>query len=135
MQSTDPGAPTSQQQQYQQYTNNSPPEQPQQQSPQPQSHLQQQQQHQYYNNKYQSADPTNTQGKWETAKAWMIGWRGSRRLVLVIVAIALLLDNMLLTVVGNCLKQFSIYNFLQLLPLLSLTLIFNHKYLSYSSFV
>jgi hypothetical protein len=34
-------------------------------------------------------------------KRWMIGWRGSRRLVLVIVAIALLLDNMLLTVVGE----------------------------------
>lgn len=31
----------------------------------------------------------------------MIRWRGSRRLVLVIVAIALLLDNMLLTVVGE----------------------------------
>lgn len=35
------------------------------------------------------------------AKSWMIRWRGSRRLVLVIVAIALLLDNMLLTVVGK----------------------------------
>lgn len=35
-------------------------------------------------------------------KDWMIQWRGSRRLVLVIVAIALLLDNMLLTIVGKC---------------------------------
>lgn len=35
-------------------------------------------------------------------KEWMIKWRGSRQLVLVIVAIALLLDNMLLTVVGEC---------------------------------
>jgi hypothetical protein len=36
-------------------------------------------------------------------KAWMVRWRGSRQLVLVIVAIALLLDNMLLTVVGKSL--------------------------------
>lgn len=40
---------------------------------------------------------------WGNFKSWMIRWRGSRRLVLVIVAIALLLDNMLLTVVGECL--------------------------------
>lgn len=40
-------------------------------------------------------------GSWEGFKTWMIRWRGSRRLVLVIVAIALLLDNMLLTVVGK----------------------------------
>jgi hypothetical protein len=39
---------------------------------------------------------------WGNFKGWMIRWRGSRRLVLVIVAIALLLDNMLLTVVGEC---------------------------------
>ena len=45
-------------------------------------------------------DPT-PQGTWAAAKSWMIRWRGSRRLVLVIVAIALLLDNMLLTVVGE----------------------------------
>lgn len=38
---------------------------------------------------------------WGNFKSWMIRWRGSRRLVLVIVAIALLLDNMLLTVVGK----------------------------------
>lgn len=38
---------------------------------------------------------------WGDFKTWMIQWRGSRRLVLVIVAIALLLDNMLLTVVGE----------------------------------
>lgn len=42
-----------------------------------------------------------SKGSWQAAKSWMIGWRGSRRLVLVIVAIALLLDNMLLTVVGK----------------------------------
>lgn len=43
-----------------------------------------------------------TQPSWSKAKSWMVGWRGSRQLVLVIVAIALLLDNMLLTVVGKC---------------------------------
>lgn len=47
-------------------------------------------------------DP-ETKGSWQAAKSWMIRWRGSRRLVLVIVAIALLLDNMLLTVVGKSL--------------------------------
>lgn len=41
------------------------------------------------------------EGTWGSIKTWMIRWRGSRRLVLVIVAIALLLDNMLLTVVGE----------------------------------
>lgn len=41
------------------------------------------------------------EGTWGSIKTWMIRWRGSRRLVLVIVAIALLLDNMLLTVVGK----------------------------------
>lgn len=40
-------------------------------------------------------------GSWATLKNWMIGWRGSRQLVLIIVAIALLLDNMLLTTVGE----------------------------------
>uniref|UniRef100_A0A1A9VIZ2 Uncharacterized protein n=1 Tax=Glossina austeni TaxID=7395 RepID=A0A1A9VIZ2_GLOAU len=40
-------------------------------------------------------------GSWAAFKNWMIQWRGSRRLVLVIVAIALLLDNMLLTTVGD----------------------------------
>lgn len=45
---------------------------------------------------------------WESTKTWMIRWRGSRQLVLVIVAIALLLDNMLLTVVGTyCYSLFS----------------------------
>lgn len=44
--------------------------------------------------------PTVT-SSWESTKTWMIRWRGSRQLVLVIVAIALLLDNMLLTVVGE----------------------------------
>lgn len=38
---------------------------------------------------------------WGNFHTWCIRWRGSRRLVLVIVAIALLLDNMLLTVVGK----------------------------------
>lgn len=42
-----------------------------------------------------------TESSWESTKTWMIRWRGSRQLVLVIVAIALLLDNMLLTVVGE----------------------------------
>lgn len=62
----------------------------------------------------QSTDPggpdTNqpdpgSKGSWQAAKSWMIRWRGSRRLVLVIVAIALLLDNMLLTVVGEFHKK------------------------------
>lgn len=52
--------------------------------------------------------PTTAEGSgpspftsWRGFQAWMIKWRGSRQLVLVIVAIALLLDNMLLTVVGE----------------------------------
>lgn len=45
--------------------------------------------------------PTSSAPSWESTKTWMIRWRGSRQLVLVIVAIALLLDNMLLTVVGE----------------------------------
>lgn len=48
-----------------------------------------------------ASDPKSNVRSWAAAKAWMIRWRGSRRLVLVIVAIALLLDNMLLTVVGK----------------------------------
>lgn len=47
------------------------------------------------------ADPMKSRTTWSTTKSWMIRWRGSRQLVLVIVAIALLLDNMLLTVVGK----------------------------------
>lgn len=47
------------------------------------------------------ADPIKPGASWGATKAWMIRWRGSRQLVLVIVAIALLLDNMLLTVVGK----------------------------------
>lgn len=42
-----------------------------------------------------------SESSWHATKTWMIRWRGSRQLVLVIVAIALLLDNMLLTVVGK----------------------------------
>ena len=49
--------------------------------------------------------PTNiepeTQRSWSSIKTGILRWRGSRKLVLVIVAIALLLDNMLLTVVGK----------------------------------
>ncbi|KAM7344148.1 vesicular monoamine transporter isoform 1-T3 [Cochliomyia hominivorax] len=45
-------------------------------------------------------------GSWAAFKNWMIGWRGSRRLVLVIVAIALLLDNMLLTTVVPIIPEF-----------------------------
>lgn len=71
-----------------------------------------QQQHSIYPTQYQTASidssaSTGGGGKgeystqWGQFKTWMIRWRGSRRLVLVIVAIALLLDNMLLTVVGE----------------------------------
>lgn len=49
----------------------------------------------------QPPDQMNATSSWEKSKTWMIRWRGSRQLVLVIVAIALLLDNMLLTVVGK----------------------------------
>ncbi|XP_011293998.2 synaptic vesicular amine transporter isoform X1 [Musca domestica] len=45
-------------------------------------------------------------GSWAAFKNWMIGWRGSSRLVLVIVAIALLLDNMLLTTVVPIIPEF-----------------------------
>ncbi|XP_054738477.1 synaptic vesicular amine transporter [Anastrepha obliqua] len=45
-------------------------------------------------------------GTWATFKNWMIGWRGSRQLVLIIVAIALLLDNMLLTTVVPIIPEF-----------------------------
>lgn len=40
----------------------------------------------------------------------MVSWRGSNRLVLVIVAIALLLDNMLLTTVGKLSAILTIYD-------------------------
>lgn len=49
---------------------------------------------------YRQEDP-RAAGSWSAAKSWMVSWRGSNRLVLVIVAIALLLDNMLLTTVGK----------------------------------
>ncbi|XP_041761039.1 synaptic vesicular amine transporter isoform X1 [Anopheles merus] len=45
-------------------------------------------------------------GSWASLKANVIRWRGSRKLVLVIVAIALLLDNMLLTVVVPIIPEF-----------------------------
>ncbi|XP_037918023.1 synaptic vesicular amine transporter isoform X2 [Hermetia illucens] len=51
-------------------------------------------------------DEPGNGGTWARTKAWMIQWRGSRRLVLVIVAIALLLDNMLLTTVVPIIPQF-----------------------------
>jgi hypothetical protein len=77
---------------------------------------QQQQQHSIYPPQYQTASidvPTSTGGggsgkgdgdfstQWGQFKSWMVRWRGSSRLVLVIVAIALLLDNLLLTIVGE----------------------------------
>ena len=78
-----------------------------------------QQQHSIYPTQYQTAsiDSSATTGggkgeygaQWGQFKTWMVRWRGSRRLVLVIVAIALLLDNMLLTVVGES-TQFSIHS-------------------------
>lgn len=55
------------------------------------------------------------EGPWDSIKAWALRWRGSRRLVLVIVAIALLLDNMLLTVVGKYLAL-PTFTTLKLLP-------------------
>ncbi|XP_075166400.1 vesicular monoamine transporter isoform X2 [Haematobia irritans] len=45
-------------------------------------------------------------GSWASFKNWLIGWRGSSRLVLIIVAIALLLDNMLLTTVVPIIPEF-----------------------------
>uniref|UniRef100_A0AAG5CZU4 Major facilitator superfamily (MFS) profile domain-containing protein n=1 Tax=Anopheles atroparvus TaxID=41427 RepID=A0AAG5CZU4_ANOAO len=45
-------------------------------------------------------------GSWASLKANVVRWRGSRKLVLVIVAIALLLDNMLLTVVVPIIPEF-----------------------------
>ncbi|XP_059619591.1 synaptic vesicular amine transporter isoform X2 [Phlebotomus argentipes] len=45
-------------------------------------------------------------GIFGTAKSWVDRWRGSRRLVLIIVAIALLLDNMLLTTVVPIIPEF-----------------------------
>lgn len=59
---------------------------------------------QHYHSASIDSGPTGGEDKfasWGNFKTWMIRWRGSRRLVLVIVAIALLLDNMLLTVVGE----------------------------------
>uniref|UniRef100_A0A336LQF8 CSON011074 protein n=1 Tax=Culicoides sonorensis TaxID=179676 RepID=A0A336LQF8_CULSO len=53
-----------------------------------------------------SAQQQTEDGTWGSIKTWMIRWRGSRRLVLVIVAIALLLDNMLLTVVVPIIPEF-----------------------------
>ncbi|XP_033251785.1 synaptic vesicular amine transporter-like isoform X1 [Drosophila miranda] len=54
---------------------------------------------------YRQEDP-RAAGSWSTAKSWMVSWRGSNRLVLVIVAIALLLDNMLLTTVVPIIPEF-----------------------------
>ncbi|XP_058058459.1 synaptic vesicular amine transporter [Anopheles bellator] len=45
-------------------------------------------------------------GSWASLKTNVLRWRGSRKLVLVIVAIALLLDNMLLTVVVPIIPEF-----------------------------
>lgn len=53
-----------------------------------------------------STTTADEEGTWGSMKTWMIRWRGSRRLVLVIVAIALLLDNMLLTVVVPIIPEF-----------------------------
>lgn len=39
----------------------------------------------------------------------MISWRGSRKLIILIVAVALLLDNMLLTSVGKLNSVFKIF--------------------------
>lgn len=47
-------------------------------------------------------------GGWPSPAAWIQRCRESRRLVLVIVAIALLLDNMLLTTVGKAATPFSL---------------------------
>ncbi|XP_064536131.1 synaptic vesicular amine transporter isoform X2 [Drosophila montana] len=54
---------------------------------------------------YRQEDP-RAAGTWSAAKSWMVSWRGSNRLVLVIVAIALLLDNMLLTTVVPIIPEF-----------------------------
>ncbi|ALC41627.1 Vmat [Drosophila busckii] len=54
---------------------------------------------------YRQEDP-RAAGPFTAAKAWMVSWRGSNRLVLVIVAIALLLDNMLLTTVVPIIPEF-----------------------------
>lgn len=53
------------------------------------------------NNEHGVHIPTRGKGTWGKFMTWTDQWRGSRQLVLVIVAIALLLDNMLLTVVGK----------------------------------
>lgn len=77
---------------------------------------QQTQPHTIYPQQYHSASidsgvkgGENKFESWGNFKSWMIRWRGSRRLVLVIVAIALLLDNMLLTVVGELIEQFKLF--------------------------
>ncbi|XP_030377291.1 synaptic vesicular amine transporter isoform X2 [Scaptodrosophila lebanonensis] len=54
---------------------------------------------------YRQEDP-RAAGSWSALKTWMVSWRGSNRLVLVIVAIALLLDNMLLTTVVPIIPEF-----------------------------
>lgn len=51
--------------------------------------------------------PIRSKNTWGRFQTWMDQWRGSRQLVLIIVAIALLLDNMLLTVVGKLLGQYN----------------------------
>lgn len=53
------------------------------------------------NNEHGVHIPLRGKGTWGRFMTWTDQWRGSRQLVLVIVAIALLLDNMLLTVVGK----------------------------------
>ncbi|XP_038118032.1 synaptic vesicular amine transporter isoform X2 [Culex quinquefasciatus] len=61
-----------------------------------------------YNNGSTSgrSSPKPPAGSWASMKASVLRWRGSRKLVLVIVAIALLLDNMLLTVVVPIIPEF-----------------------------
>ncbi|XP_068148129.1 synaptic vesicular amine transporter isoform X2 [Drosophila tropicalis] len=59
----------------------------------------------YASDQYREEDP-RAAGSWSAAKSWMVSWRGSNRLVLVIVAIALLLDNMLLTTVVPIIPEF-----------------------------
>lgn len=59
-----------------------------------------------YNNGSTSSPKPHPAGSWASLKASVLRWRGSRKLVLVIVAIALLLDNMLLTVVVPIIPEF-----------------------------
>ncbi|XP_055380402.1 synaptic vesicular amine transporter-like [Condylostylus longicornis] len=96
-------------------------QQQQQQHHQQHQHQQQQQQQQQHIQQSQQVIPDYMRGSsgggndnspyynkrsWSSLKAWIINWRGSRRLVLVIVAIALLLDNMLLTTVVPIIPEF-----------------------------